>query len=47
LPIKKKRRRKLSRKERGYNRRLSRERVVVEHTISKEVQHNGNRGIML
>ncbi len=35
LPFKKKRRRKLSRKERRHNRRLSRKRVVVEHAISR------------
>lgn len=35
LPIKKKRKRKISRKERRYNGKLSRKRVVVEHAISR------------
>lgn len=40
LPIRKKRKRKLSKKERRYNRKLSRERVVVEHTISRVKKFN-------
>lgn len=34
LPVKKKRKRKLTKKEKWYNRKLARERVVVEHTIA-------------
>lgn len=35
LPVKKKRKRKLTKKEKRYNRKLARERVVVEHTIAR------------
>jgi len=35
LPVKKRRKRKLSKKERRQNRRLARKRFVVEHAISK------------
>jgi hypothetical protein len=35
LPVKKKRKRKLTKKEKRYNRKLARERVVVEHAIAR------------
>lgn len=35
LPVKKKRKKKLTKKQKRYNRKLARERVVVEHTIAK------------
>lgn len=35
LPIKKKRKKKLTKKQKRYNRKLARERVVVEHTIAR------------
>ncbi len=45
LPIKKKRKRRLSKKERRYNRKLSKQRVKVEHAINKVKKFNimGNR----
>jgi hypothetical protein len=45
LPIKKRRKRKLSKKQRRHNKGLARKRVVVEHTISRVKKFNimGNR----
>lgn len=45
LPVKKKRKRKLTKKQRRYNRKLSRKRVVVEHTIARTKKYGimGNK----
>ena len=40
LPVKKREKRKLSKKERRQNRRLTRKRFVVEHAISKVKKFN-------
>ncbi|MEM2760467.1 MAG: transposase family protein [Nitrososphaerales archaeon] len=40
IPVKKRRKRKLTRKERRYNRKVARKRVKVEHAISKVKKFN-------